>query len=387
MSKAFINQKILPWAMLRAGMSEGELADKLTVREEKVMSWVAGSDRPTFAQAQKLAKALGIPFGYLYLNTPPEENLPLTDFRTVGSVSPELDVNTKNFLQDVLYKRDWFKDYRTQQGHDEIGFIGSASLKMEASEVANQIINELGLRPRPKNGNFENYLKFLVSQAEDAGIWVMRTSIVGNNTHRPLKVEVFRGVAISDPLVPLIIINSKDAKSAQIFTMAHELAHLWLGESGISNIDLGDVEFNKSSKVEAFCNNVAAEILTPSDEFLRRWNNQIDFTDQVDLVAGYFKVSRIVVARRALDLGLIGAPEYTNFFRLERAAWEKLALKQKENSGPVSSHIMLPIRYGEKFTGSVLSEAVRGTLLLREASSLLGTKPSKVKTIYSKLRA
>lgn len=387
MSKAFINNEILSWALLRASMSEDELANKLKVREAKVMSWAAGDDWPTFAQAQKLAKTLGIPFGYLYLNTPPDEKLPLTDFRTLGSVGPKLDVNTKNFLQDVLYKRDWFKDYRIQQGHDEIVFIGSASLKMKASDVANKIISDLELRPRPKKGNFESYLKFLVSQAEEAGIWVMRTSMVGNNTHRPLDVEVFRGVAISDPLVPLVIINSKDTKSAQIFTLAHELAHLWLGESGISNVDLGDADLSKSSRVEAFCNNVAAEILTPRDEFLGRWNDDINFLDQVDLVAGVFKVSRIVVARRALDLGLIEKPEYTSFYRLEQARWKKLAAKQKENSGPVQPHVMLPIRYGEKFTGSVLSEAVRGALLLREASSLLGTKPSKMKAIHSKLQA
>lgn len=387
MSKALINHEILSWALLRASMSEHELADKLKVSEAKVMSWAAGDDRPTFPQAQKLAKTLGIPFGYLYLNTPPDEKLPLTDFRTVGSVGPELDVNTKNFLQDVLYKRDWFKDYRTQQGHDEIVFIGSASLRMKASDLANKIINDLGLRPRPKTGNFESYLKFLVSQAEEAGIWVMRTSMVGNNTHRHLNVEVFRGVAISDPLVPLVIINSKDTKSAQIFTLAHELAHLWLGESGISNVDLGDADLSKNSRVEAFCNNVAAEILTPRGEFLSRWNDNINFLDQVDLIAGVFKVSRIVVARRALDLGLIEQPEYMNFYRLEQARWKKLAAKQKENSGPVPPNVMLPIRYGKKFTGSVLAEAVRGSLLLREASSLLGTKPSKMKAIYSKLQA
>lgn len=387
MPKALVSNKIISWALLRAGMSEDELADKLHVRDEKVLSWVVGDDHPTFAQAQKMAKILGIPFGYLYLENPPEEKFPLTDFRTVGSVERNLDVNTKNFLQDVLYKHDWFKEYRVQQGYSEIEFVGSASLKMRATDVAKDIVKRLHLRPRPKRGNFEDYLRFLVSQAEKSGIWVMRTSMVGSNTSRPLSIEVFRGVAISDPMVPLIIINSKDSRAAQIFTMAHELAHLWLGESGISNIDLGSEELSKNSRVEAFCNRVAAEVLTPRDEFIERWRDQIDLDDQVDDIAGAFKVSRVVVARRALDLGLIAQPEYSRFYRLEQARWAKLAAEQKEKTVPVPQHVMLPIRYGQNFTRSVLTEAVRGTMLLREASSLLGTKPSKMKAIYNKLQA
>lgn len=387
MPKALINNNIISWALLRAGMSEDELAERMQVRAEKVLSWVGGDDHPTFAQAQKMAKVLGIPFGYLYLSMPPEEKFPLTDFRTVGSVANNLDVNTKNFLQDVLYKRDWFKEYRLQQGYSKIGFIGSVTLEAKVVDVAKDIIEKLQLSPRPKRGNFEDYLKFLVAQAEQAGIWVMRTSMVGSNTSKPLSIDVFRGVAISDPMVPLIVINSKDAKSAQIFTITHELAHLWLGESGISNINLGNEQLSKNSRVESFCNLVAAEVLTPRDEFVERWRDQTDLVSQVDDIAGFFKVSRIVVARRALDLGLIAHPEYSRFYRFEQARWEKLAAEQKENSTPIPQHVMIPIRYGQSFTRSVLTEAVRGTMLLRQASSLLGAKPSKMKEIYSKLQA
>lgn len=387
MPKAFINKDIISWALLRAGMSEDELADKLKVREDKVMSWVLGDDHPTFTQAQKMATILGIPFGYLYLNQPPEEELPITDFRTVGSVPQALDVNTKNFLKDVLYKHDWFKEYRIQQGYDAVPFVGRASLEMPAQSVAADIIASLGLHPRPRTGTFEDYIKFLVQKAEDAGIWVMRTSMVGNNTSRPLSTDIFRGVAISDPIVPLIIINSKDSKSAQIFTIAHELAHLWLGETGISNVDLAKANASINSKVEAFCNRVAAELLTPSDEFKSRWNDDVALIDQVDTLAYAFKVSRVVVARRALDLRYITAGMYSEFYQQEQTRWIALAEKQSKKPAHIPQHVMLPIRYGRKFTYSVVSEAVRGSMLLREASSLLGTNPSKMQRLYNKLQA
>lgn len=387
MSKALINKDIVSWALRRAGVSEAELADRLNIREEKVVSWTLGNDHPTFIQAQTAAKVLGIPFGYFYLQKPPEEDLPLMDFRTVGSVGRNLDVNTKNLLQDILYKRDWFKEYRVQQGYEKVSFIGSASQDMPPALVAKMISQTLSLGPRPKKGTFEEYLKFLVAQAENAGIWVMRTSMVGNNTHRPLSVNMFRGVAISDPLVPLILINSRDVKSAQIFTLAHELAHLWLGESGISNVDLGAPRRDRVAGIEAFCNKVAAEILTPKNEFLKHWRRHISLNEQVDELAGMFKVSRVVIARRALDCRLISYEEYSTFYQREQARWDDEAEKRKDKSGSVPQHVMLPIRYGRSFTRSVLTEAVRGTMLLREAASLLGAKPSKMKAIYNKLQA
>ncbi|MFT8990775.1 MAG: ImmA/IrrE family metallo-endopeptidase [Gluconobacter albidus] len=387
MSKALINKDIVSWALRRAGVSEAELADRLNIREEKVASWTLGNDHPTFIQAQTAAKVLGIPFGYFYLQKPPEEDLPLMDFRTVGSVERNLDVNTKNLLQDILYKRDWFKEYRVQQGYEKVSFIGSASQDMPPELVAKMISQTLSLGPRPQKGTFEEYLKFLVAQAENAGIWVMRTSMVGNNTHRPLSVNMFRGVAISDSVVPLILINSRDVKSAQIFTLAHELAHLWLGESGISNVDLGAPRPARVSGIEAFCNKVAAEILTPRNEFLEHWRRYISLDEQVDELAGMFKVSRVVIARRALDCRLINYEEYSTFYQREQARWDHEAEKRKDKSGSVPQHVMLPIRYGRSFTRSVLTEAARGSMLLREAASLLGAKPSKMKAIYNKLQA
>lgn len=388
MTKALINNNILKWAMLRAGVSEDELGDRMSVRVDKVLGWVMGDSHPTFAQAQKMAKILGIPFGYFYLNEPPAEVLPVADFRTVSSGKISLDVNTKNFLQDTFYKLDWYKDYLDAQGHTKLDFVGSMSLKDSPEAVANSIRERLRLHPRPKVANHEDYLKYLVAEAEAIGIWVMRTSMVGNNTHRLLSTEVFRGIAISDQLAPLIVINSSDAKSAQIFTLIHEIAHIWIGQSGISNVDLVAAATARDSETEAFCNKVAAEVLTPVTEFKLKWRAGVQLEDQADVLADYFKVSRIVIARRALGLNFITREIYQKYSALEAARWAALAKKQKLNStGSPPQHVMMPVRYGRNFTKSVLAEAVRGSMLLKEASTLLGMKPGRVFDVYKKIQA
>ncbi len=382
MAKALINNKIVSWALDRANISTETLAKRTGVKPEVIDAWLEGSALPTFAQAQRAAGVLSIPFGYLYLSSPPVEEMPVPNFRTVGGERSRLDVDTKALLADVFFKRDWYREYREHAGYDPIAFVGKYGVEARPTEVASDIAFVLhGSSARPKTANWESYLQLLMNRAEAVGIWVMRTGIVGNNTHRPLSISQFRGLAIADSILPLILINGQDSKAAQIFTFAHELAHIWVGESGISSVQLEERDVGPNTDVERFCNKVAAEFLTPVDEFRSRWLLDRDLSEQVDALAYHFKVSRIVVARRARDLNFVSDEVYRQFFAQERRKW----LEASASKGGDFNNT-LPIRNGRDFTRSVVSQAMAGGLLFRQAASLLGVKPAKVREIYEGLR-
>lgn len=386
MPKAFISGDLLRWARERAAMPPEELAKKIGQKVDRVIDWESGKDQPTFKQAVRLASVTHVPFGYLFLPAPPVEELPLPDLRTLGSEPAKpLDLNTRDLVEDVLYKHSWFVDYLVSQGHEPLSFVGKAKLSDKASDIATDIRNTLGLDDAARSSrNWEAYVRLLIDKAENAGIWVMRTGIVGSNTHRSLSVGQFRGFAISDRIAPLIFINGKDALAAQIFTFAHEIAHLWLGSSGISNVQIGRGDYGTSRATEIACNRIAGEVLVPQTEFNERWLSDRSAAHNFESLSQAFKVSRVVAARRALDLGKITEGDYSHFFENEEARWEEERRKDKDEDSGGNFYNTLPLRNGARFTRAVISDAVMGSTLLRDAGALLNMQPASVIKYYKK---
>ncbi|MCF1470392.1 ImmA/IrrE family metallo-endopeptidase [Agrobacterium vitis] len=385
MTKALINPAMMVWAAARSNVSADAISRKLKIDINKVESWLNGTEQPSFAQAQKLAKCLHIPFGFLYLKKPPIEGLPIPDLRTVGSdPATSLDHNFHDLLKDVMFKRDWYRDFCIEIDGDELPFVGSFNLKSPPEDVAHDIKRVLFRETEfdlKSASNWESYLSILMKKSEDAGIWVMRNGVVGSNTSRVLSVSQFRGFTISDKIVPLIFINGADAKAAQIFTLAHELAHVWLGESGISNVHIGETNYGTYRALEQKCNQIAAEFLVPTNTINERWQKTHSSEVNIDLQARYFKVSRIVIARRAYDLGIISENEYKRYYALEIKKWNL-----DEGSGG-DFYRTLPVRNGGRFTHSVVNEAVSGRLLLRQAAALLNTQPASIIKFHSRRQA
>jgi Zn-dependent peptidase ImmA (M78 family) len=347
-----------------------------------VLSWVTGERKPTFRQARRIAEITHIPFGYLYLPAPPDEPLPIADFRTVGDepLSP-LSGDFRDVLNDVMRKQAWFREYRQQQGEQPLPFIGSYDVGASPVEIAINIKRTLGItdQDRAATQNWEEYLRVLTGKAEESGILVMRSGIVGNNTHRQLLVDEFRGFAIADIYAPVVFLNGKDAKAAQIFTLVHELAHLWLGESGVSNERLG-TRTNHSQDVEKICNATAAEFLVPADIFRAAWNIHADFATQARDLARAFRVSGIVIGRRAVELGLAQWAEFAAFYQSEREAWAVAAARQ---AGGGDAYRTSAARNSKRLTKAVLETAFEGRMLLRDASKLLGVAPANLKKLAS----
>lgn len=379
MTTALITPSVLLWARQRAQLDVERLAKKTAVKPDKLLLWEQGREQPTFRQAQELAHALKIPFGYLFLPQPPVETVPIPDLRTVHSQPHEqLSLDLRDLLADVLRKQDWYRDYLLEQGAEKLPFVGRFTLTTPAAAIAHDMTETLGLAltDREKVSGREDFLNLLSHKAEDAGVLVMRSGIVGNNTHRPLNVAEFRGFAIADEIAPVVFINSKDAKAAQVFTLAHELAHIWLGESGISNPSLAQPQSNAHhQQVEKLCNAAAAEFLAPQAALLARWDNQATLDENAERLARYFRVSGVVIARRAFDLGLVDWPTYDAYYQRQAARWT--ADKEDEGSGG-SPYRTLPIRNGRRFTATVVQAALQRGLLLRDAGKLLGLSPAKI---------
>ncbi|MBF0152522.1 MAG: ImmA/IrrE family metallo-endopeptidase [Magnetococcales bacterium] len=380
MNAVLVKPTMLRWARERAALSEEQLANKLNVPTSRLLAWEGGLKSPTFKQAEKIAQKTHVPFGCLFLPEPPPEVLPIPDLRTWEGIPLEQpSADFFDLIRNVMFQQDWYREYRLEYGADPLPFVGKFRLGADVQTVAEDIRRTLNMDHLLSAPNWEKHLGLLCDRCEEVGIWIMRAGYIGSNTHRTLRVEEFRGFAISDPLVPLIFINGKDAKAAQIFTLAHELAHLWFGESGISNLRFDEAASGKHVRIERVCNRVAAELLVPRARFLAAWNSENSPNDNVLALTGAFKVSGVVIARRALDLGKIDNLTYRTFCQQELKSWQK---KQEKKTDGGNYYATLPIANGRKFTDAVLISAMSGKLLLRDAGGLLHMNPRTIQELF-----
>lgn len=366
---------VLRWARERAGLDAAALAKKLNTTAEKVVQWESEGTL-TYKRAEKLAEKTHTPFGYLFLDTPPEESLPITDFRTVGSEEPArpspelLDV-----LYDAMSKQAWYRDYLVEMGETRLDYIGSARLEEAPAEVAARIREQCGFasEARAQASDWKSALSLMFEQCEEHGILVTRTGMAKGNPHRPLKVEEFRGFALSDPYAPLIFINSRDSQAAQMFTLIHEVVHLWLGLSGVSNLTS---TYAPSARIEQFCNAVAAEILVPIEALRVQLAQVHEDEDPIRRLGRYFKVSSLVILRRLQDLGEIDAATFRKLYKKEEARFAMIKARQQAGGGG-NYYAAKNVQVGRRFARALIGSTLEGRTPYREAYSLLGVKKAE----------
>ena len=386
MSEALISPSVLAWARHRRDLDAADLARKLSVKPEKVKAWESGDGLPTFRQAQRAADALYIPFGYLFLREPPAEKLPIPDLRTVGDKPPrDPSPDFLDLVNDVLTKQQWYREYREAEGADPLPFIGRYGVNDDAETIAADIRDALSIDDdtRRDAAGLDAFLRELILRSEGLGILVMRSGIVGNNTHRPLDVDEFRGFAISDDLAPLVFVNGRDAKAAQIFTLAHEMAHLWIGEGGVSNPDYKLRSDEQGGDVERVSNRVAAETLVQSADFLARWRDDEPIKSNMRRLSRRYKVSNITALRHALNLELVAPKDYWTLYK--EMALNAPPAKNNKRGGGGGTALNAISRNGRVFTRAVISSAAEGNLLLGEAARLLDVNVAGLPDISERL--
>lgn len=355
------NPQVLSWAAERAGID-------LRRKFPRLADWLSGAAQPTLRQLEEFAKATSVPFGYLLLPEPPKERLPIPHFRSVfGQVVERPSRDLLETVHIMQRRQAWMREYLIDQGKDPLPYVGSASITDDPAQVARRMRETLGVGANwaASHRTWTDALRALREQAEGAGILVVTSSIVGNNSRRKLSVEEFRGFVLVDEYAPLVFINGADGKAAQMFTLAHELAHVWLGSSAA--FDLRDLQ-PAADDTEQACNRIAAEFLVPEEALKSFWDEVRGQSERFQAVARRFKVSEIVAARRALDLRLISRDEFLGFYR-EYQDRERTIQTREE---VVNFYATQNLRLGRRFGEAVVLAAKEGRLLYDEAYRLTG---------------
>jgi len=377
MTKANINTDMLTWARERSGIDVPDFAKKCGVTEDRLLEWESGKRTMTFNQAMRYAEKAHVPFGYLFLTQPPEEVLPIPDLRTLegrGVQRPSAEL--LDLVKLMLQRQEWYREYLHQHFAETSPYVSRFSSSDSVAAIVEDMRACLGIEAHPTRGKWDDYYRDLVQRIESLGILVMRQGDLGHHT-RPLRVEEFRGFAIVDEYAPIIFVNHSDALGARLFTLIHELCHVWIGQSGIS-----DGDTNTHRREEVLCNAVAAEFLVPAEEFRALWQQDLQrWEENLPALEARFHVSTWALARRALTLHFISDDQYGRYI-----AEQKSLHKQRTGGSGPTYYQTKKAQISRPFSRAVVSEALSGQLLLREAGELLGgMKPGKIETFAKEL--
>lgn len=363
MNRVAIKPELLHWACDRAGFDRTDLEHKFPHLAE----WESQAAQPTLKQVEAFAKATYTPVGYLFLQEPPIEKVPIPDFRAmdnerIGHPSPD--------LLDTIYvcqqRQEWFRNYARSMGEQPLAFVGSARVQDEIVPTAARIRTELGfdVNERRRMPTWTDALRHFIEQADGLGILVMCNGVVHNNNYRHLDPQEFRGFTMADDLAPLVFINGADTKAAQMFTLAHELAHVWLGQSAVSDSQPTSVS---EQQVERWCNEVAAELLVPIEVMRQEYNQATDLPDEVSRLARRFKVSTLVILRGIHDAGGLTRQEFWEAYHAEVA---RLRAIPRGSGG--NFYLTQAARVSKRFAAALVTSTLEGQTRYNDAFRMLG---------------
>lgn len=359
-----VKPDLLRWARERARLDPEALARAFP----RLSDWERGAAQPTLKQLEAYARRTHAPIGYFFLAEPPAEPMPIPDFRTIRDQAiarPSAD------LLDTIYicqrRQDWYREWAELNLDEPAAFVGSLAPASDIVAAAATIRDAIGLdlEARRVVRTWEEALSEMVRRIEAAGVLVMKSGIVGNNTHRKLDRNEFRGFALTDSLAPLIFVNGADSKSGQMFTLAHELVHLFTNRTGLSDASPRRIS---NEALERWCNQVAAEILVPLASFTDVYDPRADLASELIRLARRFKVSTLVVLRRMHDAGGLSRPAFWDAYDAELARLSSLP----PASAGGDFHRTEAVRVSPRFARALVASTLEGDTLYTEAFRLLG---------------
>jgi Zn-dependent peptidase ImmA (M78 family) len=276
-------------------------------------------------------------------------------------------------------RQEWIRDYFIGESQPPLAFVNSIRPEATPMQVVarmRQILNFQEDWTLSCANASKAFFKLRLAM-EEAGIFVVLNSIVGNNTSRPLNPREFRGFVLVDEYAPFVFVNSADVLAARMFTLAHELAHVFFGKSAV--FDLKELMPSRDS-IERACNESAAEFLVPESKLREAWPKTGSDSSKFSQLSDKFKVSRIVIARRALGLGMISKKNFSNFYAM------CIASQKKTPKGGGQFYLSLPFRIGQRFGRAVVQALREGEIQYTEAYSLTGLNRKTFDTFASDIK-
>ena len=363
-----VRPELLRWARHRSGRPHQEIADKFP----QLPDWEGGGRLPTLKQIHDFAAYTYTPLSFLFLTSVPDEERPIADFRTLTGDEPK---RFSPHLLDTIYRcewqQEWYKDHQMAMSEDSVSFVGVASASDSPEEAAAHLRTELSFDPTFDSSiqRWDGAARALQRNLEAAGVLVMQSGVVGNNTRRKLDPDEFRGFSLANHIAPLIFINGRDTVAAQIFTTAHELGHLYRGETGISSAEARTLE---GSAEEQWCNSFAAEFLVPEDKLKRESIGSADLNYEVKRLTQHFRVSSLVILRRLYELGFLTRDVFQATYSRERDAAIAKSLTRRSESSGGNFYNTLTRRVGRRFARAVIASVLEGQTQYTEGFDLLG---------------
>ncbi|MCY4300035.1 MAG: ImmA/IrrE family metallo-endopeptidase [Flavobacteriaceae bacterium] len=308
-----LQPQVLIWARQRAQISPDFLAKKMKIKIERILNWEQTGEI-SMAQIDKLAQITRTPIGYLFLSHPPKEKIPIQDFRTLTKDIPKYpSPDLTDTIQLMLRRQDWMREELIEAGVEPLTFVGSCQDMTSIEEVVHSMRRAFSLDEEWAfdQKDWESAFQCIRQKAEKVGIFIVINGVVGNNAYRKLNRKEFQGFALVDQFAPFVFINGADFKTAQMFTLAHELAHIFQGSSGLSQLN----NTIHNHHTEQICDAIAAEFLIPKKNLISHWDHLMDFGKNIQNLSHRFKVSEFALARQALHSKLIHKDEYHDFYK------------------------------------------------------------------------
>lgn len=355
--------EMLRWAVSRAGKKVEDF--------EHLPQWVAGTTQPTWRQLEKFAKQAHVPIGYLFLSEPPVEEMPLADFRVSGLENNGDQLDVLDVIYEYQRRQAWYAEYAERVGLDAVEWVGSASTTEPPTALARQFRDRLSMQEVQRSADNSTALREFRRACEDEGVLVMSSGVVGGNTHRTLKPGMLSGFSLADPYAPLIFLNSAESFTRRIFTLAHELGHLLLGQSAID--ELGSRRRTSEPNTERWCNEFAGELLMPAAQ-VREVPKAPSPADQATQIGRRFNVSPLAALVRMRELRLVDTAAF-------ETCWQTLveesdhAVEQRRGGGDY--YRSLRSRLGRRFGEALVDSVQSGETSERDAFRLTGVKKAE----------
>lgn len=394
-----VNPEILVWARETAGYELSEAAQKLDLTDgvmatgvEKLTAYESGEKQPSRPLLLRMSKQYRRPLLAFYLEAPPVRADRGEDFRTLHrAVDPSENGMVDALVRRIKARQEVLREALiSEQDNEPLPFIGSYSLSQGVTGLVEQIKTASGfdLATYRSKRSQEDAFKYLRERIESLGIFSVLIGNLGSH-HTNLSSELFRGFAIADPIAPFVVVNNQDAKSAWPITLLHEVAHLWLGQTGISGSAA-------EREVERFCDSVASEFLVPESELADAFPNAVlqsfeAAAEAIGKFASERKVSSTLVAFRLMVRGAVSQNSFGKlseyFFDLWKSNKDSQKQKAKENPSGPSYFVVKRMQNGSALMNASERLLRSSELSTTQAAIVLGVRPLKVGSLLNQSSA